>query len=86
MTVPELLDLQITQSPQHAVYVYDNPDGKVVTIRMEQYVRTVHQAAKQVQRHVEIVCGLDRDDHRPVVIGLLASIGQCFLPYLNSLD
>lgn len=79
MSVPELLDLQLTQSPAHPVYVYDDPDGEIVTIRMEQYVRTVHEAAKLVHRHVQAVCDPALDS--PIVIGLFAATLVCSLRF-----
>lgn len=44
---------------------------------MDQYVRTVHQAAKHIQKHAETIYGSVQDS--PLVVGLFAAVGMYFI-------
>ncbi|KAJ7598541.1 hypothetical protein C8J56DRAFT_914327 [Mycena floridula] len=76
LSVPQLLDLQLSQSPNHPVFVYENEDGTATTIKLGQYIRTVHRAASHV---LDLVEPLEKGQS-PFVIGILAlidSISYC---------
>ncbi|KAF8209428.1 hypothetical protein K438DRAFT_2012211 [Mycena galopus ATCC 62051] len=81
ITLPQLLDRQFRQSPNHTAYIYDAPDGTIVSISFAQYIGTVYAACRRVLR--------DTLPHTPVivsgtgiVIGIFAaadSISYCMM-------
>ncbi|KAF8209425.1 hypothetical protein K438DRAFT_1960414 [Mycena galopus ATCC 62051] len=60
LTLPQLLDRQFTQSPNHTAYIYDAPDGMIVSISFAQYIGTVYAACRRVLH--------DTVPHTPVVV------------------
>lgn len=75
LIVPQLIDLQYHQSPDHPVFVYDDIDGHIMTIRFSQYVPAVHQAAKYVLKHIAHL-GFVVNESKPIVVGLLGGTGR----------
>ncbi|KAJ7765663.1 hypothetical protein B0H16DRAFT_1717582 [Mycena metata] len=50
LTFPQLLDRQLAQSPDHPVFIYDNPQGIIVSITFSQYIHAVHAAGRLILR------------------------------------
>ncbi|KAJ7829991.1 hypothetical protein B0H14DRAFT_3143707 [Mycena olivaceomarginata] len=80
LTLPQLLDRQFEQSPHHTAYIYDAPDGEIISISFAQYIRTVYAACRRILR--------DTVPHTPIadgqcpVIGIFAatdSISYCMM-------
>ncbi|KAJ7142100.1 hypothetical protein C8R43DRAFT_581164 [Mycena crocata] len=67
LTLPQILDLQLKQSPNHTAYIYDDPQGEIVRINFSQYIGTVHAAARHI---LEDTAAYHRQD--TTVIGIFA--------------
>ncbi|KAJ7612075.1 hypothetical protein FB45DRAFT_1065469 [Roridomyces roridus] len=50
LTFPQLIELQLEQSPNHPAFIYDDPHGDIVSITFSQYIRTVQVAARRFLR------------------------------------
>ncbi|KAJ7604121.1 hypothetical protein FB45DRAFT_1083333 [Roridomyces roridus] len=50
LTFPQLIELQLEQSPNHPAFIYDDPHGDIVSITFSQYIRTVQAAARRFLR------------------------------------
>ncbi|KAJ7142110.1 hypothetical protein C8R43DRAFT_1200065 [Mycena crocata] len=48
LMLPQILDLQLKQSPNHTAYIYDDAQGKLVRIKFSQYIGAVHAAARHI--------------------------------------
>ncbi|KAJ7142106.1 hypothetical protein C8R43DRAFT_1238213 [Mycena crocata] len=48
LTLPQILDLQMKQSPNHTAYIYDDAQGELVRIKFSQYIGAVHAAARRI--------------------------------------
>ncbi|KAJ7142097.1 hypothetical protein C8R43DRAFT_954442 [Mycena crocata] len=48
LTVPQILDLQLKQSPDHTAYIYDDAQGEIVHVKFSQYIGAVHAAATRI--------------------------------------
>ncbi|KAJ7270508.1 hypothetical protein C8J57DRAFT_1716554 [Mycena rebaudengoi] len=77
MAVPQLLERQLEKSG-HPAYIYDGPDGELVSIRFAQYVRTVQAASAIIYRNM---ASLTVDNKSPVVgiFAVLDSISYCMM-------
>ncbi|KAJ7651348.1 hypothetical protein FB45DRAFT_1051095 [Roridomyces roridus] len=68
LTIPQLLELQLEQSPDHPAFIYDLPSGDIVSITFSQYIRAVHAAAgRLLQNTTPIGYG------KPTIVGLFAN-------------
>ncbi|KAJ6500854.1 hypothetical protein C8R45DRAFT_82310 [Mycena sanguinolenta] len=72
LTLSQLLDRQFIQSPDHTAYIYDAPDGTIVSISLAQYIRTVYAACRRILR--DAVPHTPVADNQGIVIGILAAI------------
>ncbi|KAJ7142098.1 hypothetical protein C8R43DRAFT_954443 [Mycena crocata] len=48
LTLPQILDLQLKQSPNHTAYIYDDPHGEIIRITFSEYIGAVHAAALRI--------------------------------------
>ncbi|KAJ7612077.1 hypothetical protein FB45DRAFT_1065470 [Roridomyces roridus] len=69
LTIPQLIELQLEQSPDHPAFIYDDPNGDIVSVTFTQYIRTVHAAARRFLRD-NAPKGIDG---KPTVVGLLVN-------------
>ncbi|KAJ7611830.1 hypothetical protein FB45DRAFT_941123 [Roridomyces roridus] len=69
LTIPQLIELQLEQSPKHLAFIYDDPNGDIVSIAISQYALTVRAAAKRFLRDN----APQGADGKPTVVGLLAN-------------
>ncbi|KAF7309199.1 Acetyl-CoA synthetase-like protein [Mycena kentingensis (nom. inval.)] len=53
LTLPGILDFQLTHSPDHVAYVYEDADGTLVRILYRQFIGTVYKACAAILRDVE---------------------------------
>ncbi|KAF7353915.1 Acetyl-CoA synthetase-like protein [Mycena venus] len=81
LTLPQLLDRQLAQSPRHTAYIYDGPDGEIISISFDQYIRTVYVACRRILDdtvpHIPVV-----PDGQATVVGIFAatdSISYCMM-------
>ncbi|KAF7359033.1 Acetyl-CoA synthetase-like protein [Mycena sanguinolenta] len=80
LTLPQLLDRQFVQSPEHTAYIYDAAEGGIVSISLGQYIRSVYATCRRILRdtvpHTPVV------NERGIVIGILAAtdaISYCMM-------
>ncbi|KAF8209367.1 hypothetical protein K438DRAFT_2012181 [Mycena galopus ATCC 62051] len=81
LTLPQLLDRQFTQSPDHTAYIYDTPDGAIVSISFAQYIGTVYVAARRILHDTVPHTPATADGQRTIV-GIFAttdSISYCMM-------
>ncbi|KAJ7651368.1 hypothetical protein FB45DRAFT_859923 [Roridomyces roridus] len=74
LTIPQLIELQLEQSPHHTAFIYDLPGGDIISITFSQYIRTVHAAARRFLRDSAPNGG----DGKPTVVALFANTGTAF--------
>ncbi|KAJ7651343.1 hypothetical protein FB45DRAFT_1079115 [Roridomyces roridus] len=74
LTIPQLIELQLEQSPHHTAFIYDLPSGEIVSIAFSQYIRTVHAAARRFLRDTAPRGG----DGKHTVVGLFANTWLAF--------
>ena len=81
LTLPEIWDWQLENSPEHPVFVYHEDDGSERTIYMRDVVYASHRAGRMLQDQLP----QSLLDQRPV-IGVLAISGElpCSIEYLSS--
>ncbi|KAJ7827456.1 hypothetical protein B0H13DRAFT_2119469 [Mycena leptocephala] len=72
LTFPQLLDRQLAQSPHHTAYIYDAPDGEIISISFTQYIRTVYAACRRISRET----ASNRPDGQSIVVGIFATAGM----------
>ncbi|KAJ7500418.1 hypothetical protein B0H11DRAFT_2225418 [Mycena galericulata] len=80
LTIPQLLELQLKQSPDHPAYIYDDPQGEIISINFSQYIRTVHAAARLFLRDTDTFAS--RPDDEATVIAIFATadtISYCMM-------
>jgi hypothetical protein len=73
LTLPQLLDRQFEQSPHHTAYIYDAPDGEIISISFAQYIRTVYAACRRILR--DTVPHTSTANGQCPVIGIFAATG-----------
>ncbi|KAJ7448231.1 hypothetical protein B0H11DRAFT_2247804 [Mycena galericulata] len=74
LTMPQLLELQLKQSPDHPAYIYDDPQGEIISIKFSHYIRTVHAAARLFLRDTGTFSS--RPDGEATVIAIFATAGM----------
>ncbi|KAJ6606020.1 hypothetical protein DFH09DRAFT_966174, partial [Mycena vulgaris] len=52
LTVPQLLEHHLAHSPNHIAYIYDDPQGDIVSVSFARYISTVHVGCRRVLRDV----------------------------------
>ncbi|KAJ7904669.1 hypothetical protein B0H14DRAFT_615623 [Mycena olivaceomarginata] len=80
LTIPQLLDRQFELSPHHTAYIYDAPDGEIISISFAQYIQTVYIACRRILR--ETVPYQLVTDGQATVVGIFAatdSISYCMM-------
>lgn len=50
ITVPEMYDWHLKNSPDHPIFVYSDEDGATSTIKIEEAVKAMHRAGRRIQR------------------------------------
>ncbi|KAJ6566967.1 hypothetical protein B0H19DRAFT_716138 [Mycena capillaripes] len=50
LTIPQILDYHLENSPRHKAYIYDDGQGGVISIEFAQYIRMVHAACRRILR------------------------------------
>jgi hypothetical protein len=73
LTIPQLLDRQFELSPHHTAYIYDAPDGEIISISFAQYIQTVYIACRRILR--ETVPYQLVTDGQATVVGIFAATG-----------
>jgi hypothetical protein len=73
LTMPQLLDRQFELSPHHTAYIYDSPDGQIISISFAQYIRTVYVACRRILR--DTVPPKPFTDGQATVVGIFAAAG-----------
>ncbi|KAJ7490899.1 hypothetical protein FB451DRAFT_627154 [Mycena latifolia] len=80
LTVPQLLEHHLAHSPDHTAYVYDGPEGKIVSVSFARYIGTVRAAARRVLRELGPIA--NSEEGRKTVVGIFAvadTISYCML-------
>ncbi|KAI8996240.1 acetyl-CoA synthetase-like protein [Trametes punicea] len=72
MTVPELYAFHARESPEHPVYVFDDDQGEVQTLRYKDVFRGARKAASIVSRHVPPTRTATAEGTKGPVVGILA--------------
>jgi acyl-CoA synthetase (AMP-forming)/AMP-acid ligase II len=73
LTIPQLLEHHLEKSPNHTAYIYDDSEGKIVSVSFSRYIRTVHAACRRVLRDVKPENRLA--DGKRMVVGIFAAAG-----------
>lgn len=50
LTVPEIYDWHLENSPEHPLFMYSNDDGTSTTIKWSEGVKAIHRAGRLIQR------------------------------------
>ncbi|KAJ3532133.1 hypothetical protein NM688_g7469 [Phlebia brevispora] len=54
MTVPEMFDWHLKNSPEHPLFIYSDDDGNTTTIKWADAVKAVHRAGRLLQARLNI--------------------------------
>lgn len=73
LTVPELYDWHLHNTPNHPLFVYSDEAGKDHTILWPEAVRAVHRAGRIVQSRLQSSC--TNTSESPKVVAILAAAG-----------
>lgn len=73
MTIPEIYDWHLLNSPNHPLFVYDDEEGAEHIINWGTAVRAVHRAGRIIQSRVECA------DVKSPIVAILASSGTYLL-------
>lgn len=76
LTLPELYDWQLSHSPNHPLFIFDEAPGKLKTIYWAEAVRGFHRAAHYVASLFPASVRQDALEGKSAVIGTLAASGM----------
>ncbi|KAJ7490926.1 hypothetical protein FB451DRAFT_1221449 [Mycena latifolia] len=82
LTFPQLLERQLANSPNHTAYIYDDPEGNIVSVSFARYITTVHAGCRRVLRDVTPRPKSDNVKGTRTVVGIFAAtdtISYCML-------
>lgn len=74
LTVPEMWDYNMSHSPNHPLFLFDDVDGSLKTISWSQGNRAIHTAARLVQSKLHL--SKTNPQNTPPVVIILALAGD----------
>lgn len=86
LTIPEIFDWHLRNTPDHPLLEYVEDDGSIRSILWPEAVRAIHRTA----RLMRVLMGCDPEQCPDVssgvpVIAILAGAGECFASYVTNL-
>lgn len=85
LTIPEIYDWHLTNTPSHPLFIYADEFKQINTLFWPEVVRAVHEAARCVRSMVSPSEDTSIAPHSPLVVGIVSAAGGIYsLPYLMS--